>query len=121
MSDFTKTLRTTAYLESEPTKPLCRHYCDAYDREAEALLDILDAGTAEDFNIESVDNGALLSPVDVTTYDGLGARLDEWEGMIPNMSKLNSNGLRDVCKFVNLVVDAYEHKKEPIIVVSVEV
>ena len=121
MNDFKKTLRTTAYLESEPTKPLCRHYCDAYDRNAEALLDILDAGTAEDFDCAIEDRAALLAPVDVTTYGELSQRLEEWEDMIPAMSKLNSSGLKDVCEFVNLVVDAYEHHKSPVIVVSVEV
>ena len=121
MKGFEKTLRTTAYLEADPTKPLCRHYCSAYDRDAEALLDILDAGTGEDFGVEPSCKGALLAPVDVTTFEELSKRLCEWEDMIPALSKLNSSGLKDVCKFVNLVVDAYEHHKSPVIVVSVEV
>jgi len=121
MNDFEKTLRTTAYLESEPTKPLCRHYCDAHDRDAEALLDILDAGTGTDFGLDTYDGSALLSPVDLISYDGVSSRLEEWEDMIPVMSKLNSKGLEDVVKFVHLVVDAYEHHKSPVIVVSVEV
>jgi len=121
MNEFQKTLRSTAYLESDPTKPLCRHYCDAYDREAEALLDILDSASPDSFDVASEDRSALLAPIDVTTYEELSQRLEEWEDMIPAMSKLNKQGLADVCEFVNLVRDAYEHNESPVIVVSVEV
>ena len=121
MKSFEKKLRTTAYLESDLTRPLCRHYCDAYGQESELLLDILDAGMSDSCDMDSNYAGAILSPLDVMSRDEMGCRLAECEAMLPNVSAMNRKGIHDLCLFVGIAMDAHEHHGSPVIFISMEV